>query len=286
MFRFTANGRPDTTFGGGDGKLAVAFAHDMYPYDLAALPGGKFLVSGELILSDSNSAMLVAQIRAGGRLDRTFGGGDGVVTTEFRVENDAAWRILVDPSGRPVVAGWTLEVGVMATDVAVARYTPDGRLDHSFSGDGKFVLRVFAGDEDSAAGMALRGTKIVLGIAASSAHEHMAFARLLENGTMDPTFGGGDGFVMGPAHDGRRLRDIGLDSHARLLAAAEDSTGQILVGRYMPNGRRDLGYGSFGFAHAAFATAPLLTGLAVTPADRAVVVGVVGPDVALARFTA
>src|SRR5262249_27563600 len=122
--RFTPSGNPDTTFGGGDGKLLVGFGKPFAAYDMIALPGGKLLVSGEFYLSDQDSEFMVVRLNPSGSLDASFGGGDGIVRTQFGSGEDGAWRMILDAHGRIVVAGWAREGPSSSYDTGVARYTP------------------------------------------------------------------------------------------------------------------------------------------------------------------
>src|SRR5437868_3567526 len=66
-----------------------------------------------------------------GALDRTFNG-DGKVLTRV-AGADRALDVALAPGGRIVV------MGTSNRGATLARYRLDGRLDHSFSGDGKLV---------------------------------------------------------------------------------------------------------------------------------------------------
>jgi uncharacterized delta-60 repeat protein len=73
--------------------------------------------------------------------------------------------VALQPDGRIVAAGFA---GATGSNFALARYSPNGSLDTTFSGDGKQTTNVGVVDSDSgsdggAAGVALQGDgKIVL----------------------------------------------------------------------------------------------------------------------------
>jgi len=69
LFRFTASGSPDSTFGGGTGKRIVGFGKSFSPYDLVVLPSGKILVTGEFYKTANNTEFLVTRLKPSGALD-------------------------------------------------------------------------------------------------------------------------------------------------------------------------------------------------------------------------
>jgi uncharacterized delta-60 repeat protein len=75
---------------------------------------------------------------AGGGLDHSFSG-DGRKITAFGngTGDDNAHGVAIQANGRIVVAGYSDQGGSTGRDFAVARYNPNGGLDHSFSGDGR-----------------------------------------------------------------------------------------------------------------------------------------------------
>jgi uncharacterized delta-60 repeat protein len=288
LFRFTATGAPDSTFGGGDGKLTVDFGHEFSAYDLVVLGNGKLLVSGELEVTNANSVFLVTRLRPGGTLDSTFGGGDGFVTTQFRTGGDGAWRMVVDSEGRIVVAGWS-EKGANANayDVALARYSPAGKLDKTFSGDGKVITQIGEGSDDWAAGLARQGTKIVVGAFTDDGDvEHFGILRYLTNGSLDSTFGGGDGTVITPGSNSRQVADVAVDSTGRIVVAGDQGvpTPQFVVARYLANGKVDQGFGTNGASISNFAAGTSASGMTLATGGKIVVVGRSGNDFGVARF--
>jgi uncharacterized delta-60 repeat protein len=149
--RYNADGSLDTGFGGGDGIVTTSIsAGDDKAHGLALQADGKIIVVGET--SGNGKDFAVLRYNADGSLDTLFGGGDGIVTTDFAGGSfDVAYRVVVQADGRIVVGGAS---GSGTTDFAVARYLADGSLDTSFSGDGKQTVDL-AGSVDEGFGLAL-----------------------------------------------------------------------------------------------------------------------------------
>jgi hypothetical protein len=96
------------------------------------------------------SDFALARLTAGGAPDATFAGG-GLVLTDFGGgggASDQALAMAVDGDRRIVLAGHS------GGDFALARYTPDGRLDADFGVGGRIVTDM--GQDDSVAGVAVR----------------------------------------------------------------------------------------------------------------------------------
>ena len=93
-----------------------------------------------------------------GELDTSFGG-DGKVVTDLTLRDDWASALAIQADGKIVVAG-----GAGYARFGVARYSSDGTLDTSFSGDGRAFVN-FTSGEDSASGVAIQadGKIVVVG---------------------------------------------------------------------------------------------------------------------------
>ena len=136
--RYLPNGAPDHDFSG-DGKTVVQIQErgDDYGYGLG-LQGDKIVAGVHLI----GPALQIALIRflPNGRLDATFGGGDGEVITPPGSGGMSLQDIAIDGSSKIVVLAGTSG----PEQFQVARYLPGGKLDNSFGGDGIGELSSFA----------------------------------------------------------------------------------------------------------------------------------------------
>ena len=99
-----------------------------------------------------------------GDLDFSFGGGDGLVTTNFHDTLDEARAVAIQPDGKIVAVGTTLISGTN-NNFSVARYNADGSPDITFGGgDGKLTTD-FSGHDDRAYSLAIQpdGKIVVIG---------------------------------------------------------------------------------------------------------------------------
>ena len=166
-----------------------------------------------------------------GDLDPAFGGGDGRVATDFG-DPDQAYGVVVQVDGKIVVAG--SGGGAGGPNFAVARYNTDGSLDPTFDGDGK-VTTDFASSHDQGFAVALQGDGkiVVAGEAFISSDGEVAVARYNTDGSLDATFGGGDGKVT------TNLDPVENDA---ALAVAIQTDGKIVAGGYVRRNLFDPGY--------------------------------------------
>ena len=108
-----------------------------------------------------SSHFAVARYLPDGRLDPSFSR-DGRATVDFGYGNDIAYAVAHQRGGRIVVAGQgTRNRYRTEDDFAFARFRRNGRLDRSFSGDGRRTVNFGGRRFDLAYGLAVRGRSIV-----------------------------------------------------------------------------------------------------------------------------
>ena len=242
---------------------------------------------------DAGLRLRAGQVHGERRAGRQFD--DGRVLTGFgrgtATFNDQAYGLAIQADGKIVAAGWA------GPYLAVARYTTAGKLDTSFSGDGKQLITFgFTGtglNVANAVAIQADGKIVVAGEAWNGVDFDVALARFNTNGSLDSTFGGG----------GKVLTDYGTDDHGRGLdIAAVDgqisvagvvgtSTDyDIAVARYDTDGGLDQSFSGDGKKIVVYAGMNgLANGVAVDPNNgRIVVAGTVSSpgvfDFALVRL--
>ncbi|VTR96211.1 na-ca exchanger integrin-beta4 : Na-Ca exchanger/integrin-beta4 OS=Trichodesmium erythraeum (strain IMS101) GN=Tery_1772 PE=4 SV=1: Calx-beta: Calx-beta: Calx-beta: Calx-beta: Calx-beta: Calx-beta: PKD: PKD: HemolysinCabind: HemolysinCabind [Gemmata massiliana] len=147
VLRLNTDGTLDSTFGTG-GRAVVA----RNLFDPVAQPGyygtpsgglgvalqadGRIVVGGSLYTPSSDEDMAAFRLNVDGTLDTTFAG-DGTFTLDFGY-SDQVYDLAVLPGGPILLAGFAL-VSPQGYNSALVRLTPDGALDASFDGDGKWT---------------------------------------------------------------------------------------------------------------------------------------------------
>jgi uncharacterized delta-60 repeat protein len=253
--RLTANGDPDPSFGGGDGRSVIELGkRETYAYDLAVLDNGKILVSGEAI-SDSADRILLVRLKPNGDLDPGFGTGGTVLANVAGGSSfQGASRIGVTKDGGIVVAG---SIGTSNdSDSLVARFLSDGQFDDTFSTDGVRIVDLAPGDDDFASGLVAFGNgKVAISASDPSTQSDFVLARFLENGKLDTTFDE-DGIVRqdfeGQAEE---ASDLIREADGKLIVAGfhmHEDTSTMATARFTTTGAPDTGYGTGGLALADF----------------------------------
>lgn len=150
-------GSLDLTFGNG-GKITTSLGLGSDAANGIVLQqDGKMIVAG-YTFNGTNNDFLLLRYNGDGRLDRAFGN-RGKVLIDFG-SDDAANAVVVDSSGRILVAGYTYNG--RNYDFALARYDPITReLDSSFGTDGKIVTPIGSGN-DFAAALTVRSDNSIL----------------------------------------------------------------------------------------------------------------------------
>lgn len=163
----------------------------------------------------------VARFVPNGDLDTGFAG-DGTFEGDFGLPRVRAAAYALQRDGKALIAGSTYST---EGDLFVARLNADGTPDESFAADGVMTLNLPDFQQMGDLVLAPDG-RIVVGGSTTGAEFQPGFFggddllfRLLADGTLDPSFGGGDGLVT---FDLARLDDIdevAIDGENRIVAA-------------------------------------------------------------------
>jgi uncharacterized delta-60 repeat protein len=237
-----------------------------------------------LVLIPLVALLAPAALGAEGDLDPSFSG-DGTVITDFG-GFDTARSVAVQVDGRIVVAG-------DGVGFELARYTRDGTLDGSFSGDGKQVTD-FGGGTNGASGVAVQGDgKLVAAgyawVGSTPGNQDFALVRYLPNGDLDTSFSG----------DGKQTTDFS-GNHDFGQALALEPDGKIVVAgdthssgpadfalvRYLPNGDLDTSFSGDGRLTTDFGGYDSGAAVALQPDGKIVVAGGSDTSFAVARYDA
>jgi uncharacterized delta-60 repeat protein len=168
LARYNADGSLDVSFSG-DGTQTTDIGGDEGASDVAMQRDGKIVAVGSSYsFIGSITDAVVARYNPDGSLDPSFGTFAGVQLTSVS-GLDRAGGVALQPDGKIVAVGATSE------DFLLARYTPNGSPDATFSDDGTQTTGF--GESDGAGGVALQPDgKIVVAGATSSGGGPSAFA--------------------------------------------------------------------------------------------------------------
>jgi uncharacterized delta-60 repeat protein len=233
---------------GGDGVVTTdgpAGANDG-ARDLTILPSGKVLVAGTMQTTQGGFDFALARYEANGDLDPTFGGGDGIVTTDIADggagSDDRALRMSVDGANDKIVlAGYSSPASPGSDeDTAFVRYNADGTLDAAFdgssNGNGIVLLPVSNTLDDEVDAVTHDGTKIVAAgyvttlETANDYRSDIMVVKLNSDGTLDASFdgdgGNGNGVVTVSMSDAPNSFEgayaVGILDDGTIMAAGDE----------------------------------------------------------------
>ncbi|MEU7304371.1 calcium-binding protein [Streptomyces sp. NPDC007206] len=236
---------------------------------------------------------------APGDLDPGFGG-DGTVLTDFG-GTDSANDVAVQSDGRIVSVGSSADPSGTESDFALSRHNSDGTLDTSFGGDGRVttpINNMIPSDQlqwSEAHAVALQPDgKIVVAGGSWRGYDDCCWftvARYNPDGTLDPSFGGGDGRVFTDFGDPEEAEDVAVQPDGKIVAAGYVG-GDAAVARYNPDGSLDTTFSGDGMVTTRLGSSPEEGGdaraLVLQPDGKIVIAGEVGTtrfDFVLVRYT-
>ena len=278
LVRLTAAGALDASFGGGSGRVLLAFGDSTTASEatsLAMQSDGRILVAGSYRPASGGKQFAVARLLGDGSPDASFAlTGRVCVDFDAGAAGDAvAMGVALDDNGRIVLGGYAQPGD--NKDFALARLLPNGQLDAAFGGGGRTTLSfdLGGGNGEVANAMLLRGDRIVLvGEAATIAMSDMAVARFLADGSPDPSFGIGGKtvvpFDLGSAGSDFAAAVVAQGNGKLLIAGAAtigvpDNRLVAAIARLETDGRLDEQFGNYGKAWLDDETTPIFSGVAL-----------------------
>ncbi|MEP6950756.1 MAG: T9SS type A sorting domain-containing protein [Ginsengibacter sp.] len=213
--RFNSDGGPDITFDN-DGTVITDFtSSDDYAGSVAIQSDGKIVVAGySNIYSPVNlQRMAVSRYNVNGSLDNSFGS-NGKLIEDYKQGDTRFNSTAIQSDGKIVTAGLTWTGSDY--DFAIARYNINGRLDSTFSDDGKQITDFGAKDEAVSVVIQPDGKIVVAG----NSDAQFAIARYNTDGSPDNTF----------SDDGKLLISMGFADACQSVALQRD--GKIVMAGY------------------------------------------------------
>jgi uncharacterized delta-60 repeat protein len=224
--RYRVNGTLDRTFHGTGVRILDPSDGSDVPTAVDLDAQGRIVVAGGMEEPRRHTGMtFVYRLRPGGGLDPTFSG-DGFATHNLPRESDSTGGMIVDGSGRIVLAGGA------RGGVLVVRLTAAGLRDTSFSGDGRAFAALRAGTEPAQAVVEdLAGDLAVVGSTRGGGGQAYV-ARFTAAGALDPGFDGDGwrGVNVTPGSD--RGNALVLDGDGDLVLAGV-ADGVLLLARLL-----------------------------------------------------
>ncbi len=232
VVRLNPDGTFDTSFDQDGAATLSNLQYAAVARSVAIQPDGRIVVAGYADTSPAD--IMVLRLTPNGSPDLSFGSG-GFVRFGISNDTDIAEKVLIEPSGKIVLAGYSYVGGDW--DFAAARLNPDGSLDPTFSGDGKLTIGLGGDDRCFDAVLQDDGRIVLVGNTFGgiiTLDSDFGIVRLNADGTLDNTFDG-DGKLTTGFGDLDYARAVVIQPDGKLLVAGDNH-----VGRYdLVNGALD-----------------------------------------------
>lgn len=259
VVRLLASGVPDPAFGTtglvetkvGDVNLEV--------HAVAVQPDGRIVAAGFSRPTAGSFQFVVLRYMSNGAPDTAFGT-DGVVMTSYPGRQAYAQSLVLLPSGKIVVAGYSEDATASGANFEMIRYASDGSPDPTFGTAGRVTVDA-RGTDDRVGALALApgGALVLAGSTKetpSLAGRYDMFAtRVKDDGAIDPTFAVSGKFISAFGSGTQRASGVAVDGTGRVLlggwfgGAAPDDFGVL---RLTAAGALDPVFGEAGAAKTDF----------------------------------
>ncbi len=258
MIRYNVNGTRDNSFSG-DGLVLYPSGDSKTQSPVKAfqlLAGGKIIVASGRVGFIGGTPFVLSRYNSDGSLDISFDT-DGILTTVYNAPDfDEVIDLVVDGAGN-YMAGGESQTNTSKYSFGINRYTPNGSLDNSFSGDGKYVIN-FPGSVERANSIVIQadgkllvaGYTFRLGEGTGNAIYNSAIMRYTTNGLLDATWGNG-GILNTNLNYSGEGSEVLVQPDGKVVVATSGTSlvaGGVTVLRYNSNGTPDVSFDGDGKA--------------------------------------
>ena len=217
--RINPDGTFDTEFGVG-GKQRINIQGDDRGRCVVIQNDGKIVLGGYSYPVGGNNCWFAAvRLTTTGQLDNTYSSdGKAVAKVASSYGNDTVQDMIIQPDDKILMVADSY-IG-SSQDIGMVRFTTDGELDTTFSGDGKFnTSMIGTTDYPRAITLQTDGKILISGSFYTTPQRNLALLRLTANGELDTTFSqDGKANYIVPGNNGVSVGDM-----------KTQSTGQILI---------------------------------------------------------
>jgi uncharacterized delta-60 repeat protein len=260
LARYNADGTPDTSFGGGDGKVTTDFPETDFDkaHALVLQPDGKIVAAGVAWPdTDSPDSIALARYEEDGELDAGFGEDEtGLVVTSFppKSEGDVANALLRRPNGKLVAVGTVHDYpnGIGKGNVGLVQYNAEGSLDTGFGG-GDGMVSEHSVTQGVSAALAPNGQ-----IAVAGGWESFRTDRFNADGSHDDGYDGSGALFPGWHAEALLAYGVAVQKDGRAIAVGTIQDGvtsdvNYAVVRYdAADGSNDASFGEDGMVTTSF----------------------------------
>ncbi|MBL7945206.1 MAG: hypothetical protein JNN32_04020 [Flavobacteriales bacterium] len=243
VMRHLPDGDLDASFGtNGIRTIDFTGTTDSFIKGLVLQPDGRIVACGERYTGTAWESF-VLRLNSDGTTDSGF----GIVQMDISTDgDDNATDITLQNDGKIVVCG-TSE-SITGGGMFIARLNANGTFDGTFGTGGKLVLDIGGGGTDAGNSVRVQddGKVIVCGLLDTQDGYRIGVARMLENGTLDNTFGTNGSVAINLGVDDWALPTLAVQPDGKILVGADNNTGnpaRVKVIRLLSDGSLDASFG-------------------------------------------
>jgi uncharacterized delta-60 repeat protein len=246
--RYLSDGTLDNNFDGGVIFEQYTSGKDTSGQSVAIGINDTIVVTGATIDNNDIYSMFITRYLFNGQIDPNFG--NNGVTKYTNNKFTGGFSVAIDSIGRIVVTGVTGESNII-NSMFITRYSPDGKIDSSFSGG--FITKEYTIGGinigysvaiDSIDRIVVTGTTgVFTGVFGNEDTVSMFITRYLPNGTLDTSFSGG--FIIKQYIPGKPTGgfSVAIDSSNRIVVTGvtddNTGTGSMFITRYLEYGNSE-----------------------------------------------
>ena len=267
LTRYLPNGTVDTNYGT-NGITTQNFGYNTYAYAAAIQADGKVVVVGTTsgIISSFfyNSVLFVARFTTAGALDTTFNT-VGYAIAQVEINYNAATGVAIDPiTGNIFVSGYSMLSGTNYREIFIYSYASNGTLNTGTFGspNGYIIVSPPSGYLQTTGtspavqddGKIIVGGSVCASSSLSGSNLQLALFRYYSDGSVDTTFGNGNGYVIFNEYANypySSVQGIALQPNGSIIVSGSAITTsgnqQIMIARYLTDGTIDTSFNGTGY---------------------------------------
>lgn len=237
--RLNANGALDAGFGT-SGITITPIGDGAAAYGMGVQSNGKIILGGVSIVG-GQPIFAASRYSTSGVLDTTFGvgGTTSVPVGDFGVGNAVA----VDSNNKIILVGYAISTGIH--QVAAVRFTSNGTLDGSFGASGVALYDIPSTYIDHGMAVAIQADGQIV-ICGSSGTDALVMRLNEADGSLDTTFGGGNGYVLTTIGDETTATAVAIQPADQMIVVAGTTDLSAFIARYDVDGNLDVTFGGSG----------------------------------------
>jgi uncharacterized delta-60 repeat protein len=277
---FAAGISLDLSFGT-NGKVITSFEKNSDAIGMTKQSDGKIIIVGDTS-NGNNLDWAIARYNTDGSLDSHFGT-NGEIIKDFGGYDDSLWGgIIIQPDGKIIVGGYSKPIGNYLW--TLARFNVKGTTDPLFNNNG-IVTTSFSANLSVIKGLLLQSDNKIVAIGyrhdpIDNTSDDVAVARYNPDGSLDTSFGGGNGYVTTPISTWITPNDRGkvgvLQPDGKIIVFAEFDAGnhdETALLRYNSDGTLDNSFGSGGIVKTQMGSSDQANAMVLQPDGKIVVAG-------------